>query len=133
MSLFPAARRGRVASLLVASLWLACVGGPALAQSGTSSTSTPASSAARFSAIVRGVLDDGTVAISLGSVLTPVRLSGVVLMPGAIPAIQKALPVGAHVYVQIVEKGQPAKGLIWVKSQILQDLLLAQKLAVPAK
>lgn len=129
MSTLLQTRRRRAALLLAVGAWLTFLGAPAFAQT----ASPPASSAARFSAIVRGVLDDGTVAISLGNVLTPVRLSGVLLMPGAIPAIQKALPVGAHVYVQIVEKGQPAKGLIWVKSQTLQEMLLAQKLAVPAK
>ena len=89
-----------------------------------------AQTAPRFAAQVRAVLDDGTIALSLGSVLTPVRLAGITLFPGAIPAITKALPIGAQVYVQIVKKGQPAMANVWVRGKTLQDTLVAQKLAM---
>ncbi len=103
------------------------IGGMTLGVTAHAQTTNPAP---RFSAEVRAVLDDGTIALSLGSVLTPVRLAGITLFPGAIPAIQKALPVGAQVYVQIVKKGQPAMANVWVRGKPLQDALLAQKLAM---
>ncbi|PYE53030.1 hypothetical protein [Deinococcus yavapaiensis] len=119
-------RLGRL--VLVASLafcpWASSTG--ALANAVTTDTTT----ARTLHASVKTVFEDGTIVLEVGGRLVPVRLDGVVPLPGAYQAMLAALPSGVRVRYQVVKKGPPATVLLWRSALTLQEELLKKKVVL---